>query len=193
MSEDTKQKIIAVGADIIHRKGFNNTGIQEILKACGVPKGSFYYYFESKEAFGVAVARYFSSRLGETAGPLLRDKSYTPLERLKNFFRFFRDYFEKQGWSRGCPIGNLAQEMGDLSGPLQLELSQIVNGMVRAIAPVIREAADAGQISGTIDPERTAGFIVASWHGAILQMKVHKCSAPLDNFEQIVFENLLVR
>ncbi|WP_432735752.1 TetR family transcriptional regulator C-terminal domain-containing protein [Maridesulfovibrio sp. FT414] len=193
MSEDTKQIIIAIGADIIHRKGFNNTGIQEILKACGVPKGSFYYYFESKEAFGVEVARYFAARLGEKSGHLLKDKSFAPLDRLKNFFRFFRNYFEEQGWSRGCPIGNLAQEMGDLSGPLQVELSQIVNGLVRAVAPIIREAAESGQISESIDPECTAGFIVAAWHGAVLQMKVHKCSTPLDNFEQIVFENILVK
>lgn len=191
MSEETKLHIIATGADIIHRKGFNNTGIQEILKASGVPKGSFYYYFNSKEAFGVEVTRYFSARIGEQAVPLLKDRSHPPLERLKLFFRFFRAYFEEQGWTRGCPIGNLAQEMGDLSEQLQTELSEIVNGMVRALVPVIKEAVKLGQVTESLDPESTAGFIVAAWQGALLQMKVHKNGTPLDNFEHIVFNHIL--
>ncbi len=191
MSENTKLHIIKTGAEIIHCKGFNNTGIQEILKASGVPKGSFYYYFDSKEAFGVEVARYFASSIGELAGPLLRDESIPPRERLKNFFIFFIGYFKDQGWSRGCLIGNLAQEMGDLSEQLQVELSGIIDRMSLALAPVIKEAAEQSQIPQSLDPDSTARFIIAAWHGALMQMKVHKSGQPLDNFLHIVFDHIL--
>lgn len=191
MSENTKQHIIETGADLIHKNGFSNTGLQAILKASGVPKGSFYYYFDSKEAFGVEVAKYLAGRFAENAGHLLRDDSKAPLERIRNFFGFFRCYFEEQGWSRGCPIGNLAQEMGDLSKQLQSELTLIFDGMTGALAAVIKEAADSGQISKSLDPAITARFILGAWQGALIQMKVYKSGDPLDNFEHTVFEHIL--
>jgi len=59
MADNTKSRLIEIGAEIIHLKGFNHTGIKEILEAAQVPKGSFYHYFESKEDFGLQVIDYF--------------------------------------------------------------------------------------------------------------------------------------
>jgi TetR/AcrR family transcriptional repressor of nem operon len=53
MKQDAKERVLETGAAIVHRKGFHNTGIQEILKAAEIPKGSFYFYFDSKEDFGL--------------------------------------------------------------------------------------------------------------------------------------------
>ncbi len=191
MSEETRQHIIRTGADIIHRNGFNNTGIMEILKASGVPKGSFYYYFESKEAFGVEVARYFADHFAEQVAHIMNDAGIAPVDRLKMFFGYFKKYFESEGWSRGCPIGNLAQEMGDLSEKLQAELAMIFERMGRSLAAVIAEGQQQGQIAEDLDPYDTAVFIISAWHGAIVQMKVRKSSQPLDIFEKSIFESFL--
>ncbi|MBW1898902.1 MAG: TetR/AcrR family transcriptional regulator, partial [Deltaproteobacteria bacterium] len=82
MKENIKQKILAAGASIIHRKGYNHTGIQEILQTVGVPKGSFYFYFKNKEDFGLQVIDYFVSFFGAQAAPVLNDNSIPPLERM---------------------------------------------------------------------------------------------------------------
>ena len=60
MRQNTRQKILEVGAEIIHLKGYNHTGLQEILQAAGVPKGSFYNYFKNKEDFGLQVIDFFT-------------------------------------------------------------------------------------------------------------------------------------
>ena len=67
MQPNTRDRIIETGAEIIHRKGFNHTGIQEILTAAGVPKGSFYNYFKSKDEFGLEVIDYFSAHFKRIA------------------------------------------------------------------------------------------------------------------------------
>jgi TetR/AcrR family transcriptional repressor of nem operon len=97
----TKEKILMVGAEIIHRKGFNNTGIQEILKAAGVPKGSFYFYFKSKEDFGLHLIDFFGNFLFSICEKYLNDSSGSPIERLRLFFDEFLTYFEKNEFKGG--------------------------------------------------------------------------------------------
>jgi TetR/AcrR family transcriptional repressor of nem operon len=97
----TKEKILMVGAEIIHRKGFNNTGIQEILKAAGVPKGSFYFYFKSKEDFGLHLIDFFGNFLFSRSEKYLNDSRGSPIERLRLFFDEFLTYFEKNEFKGG--------------------------------------------------------------------------------------------
>ena len=91
--QDTKARTIAEGAKLIHEKGFNHTGVQEILQASGVPKGSFYFYFQTKEEFGLAVVDYFSQYMGSKMEMHLSDSSLPHIKRLKNFFDEMMKYF----------------------------------------------------------------------------------------------------
>jgi TetR/AcrR family transcriptional repressor of nem operon len=97
----TKEKILTVGAEIIHRKGFNNTGIQEILKAAEVPKGSFYFYFKSKEDFGLNLIDFFGNILFAKSDEYLNDSRGTPIERLRRFFNEFLTYFQENDFKGG--------------------------------------------------------------------------------------------
>ena len=115
MKQDTKQRILETGAEIIHLKGFNHTGIQEILNAAGVPKGSFYNYFKNKEDFGLQVIDYFIEYFNGLAMNILEDSSVPPFERINRMLNGFIEFFRTKEYTYGCPIGNLAQEMGDLS------------------------------------------------------------------------------
>ena len=115
MKENTKMKILEAGAEIIHLKGYHHTGIQEILDAAGVPKGSFYNYFRNKEDFGLQVIDYFNSFFDQAAKGIFEDPSRSPIERIENIFNWFIDFFKSKDFAYGCPIGNLAQEMGDLN------------------------------------------------------------------------------
>ena len=89
MKTDTRQKILETGARIVHRKGFNHTGIQEILEAAGVPKGSFYNYFKNKEDFGLHVIDYYVVHFEGLAQQMLDDTSLAPLKRLVNILNHF--------------------------------------------------------------------------------------------------------
>ena len=191
MRANTRDRIIETGAGIIHHKGFNHTGIQEILNAASVPKGSFYNYFKSKEDFGLQLIDYFSEQFNRIAKKTLQDTSVSPLNRLYGFLTAFIEHFESQNYEGGCPIGNLAQEMGDLNPAFRQKLKEAIDMMAEAYTSVLAEAQEARKISKNLEVKEAAYFIVAGWHGAIIQMKLEKSIAPLKNHRKFVFEHIL--
>ncbi len=191
MQSNTRDRIIETGAEIIHRKGFNHTGIQEILNAASVPKGSFYNYFKSKDDFGLQIIDYFSAHFKRIAKETLEDTTVSPLNRIYGFLTAFMEYFESQNYAGGCPIGNLAQEMGDLSPAFRKKLSEAIDMMVDAYSRVLARAQRDGKILKSLDIRDTASFIVAGWHGAIIQMKLTQSLAPLKNHRKFIFDHIL--
>jgi TetR/AcrR family transcriptional repressor of nem operon len=191
MQPNTRDRIIETGAEIIHRKGFNNTGIQEILNAASVPKGSFYNYFKSKDDFGLQIIDYFTAHFKRIAAETLEDTRISPLSRIYAFLTAFMEYFESQNYTGGCPIGNLAQEMGDLSPAFRKKLSEAMDKMVGAYSQVLAAAQNDRKILKNLDIKETASFIIASWHGAIIQMKLTRSLDPLKNHRKFIFEHLL--
>ena len=191
MHSNTRDRIIETGAEIIHRKGFNHTGIQEILNAASVPKGSFHNYFKSKDEFGLEIIDYFSAHFKRIAIETLEDTRVSPLSRIYAFLTAFMEYFESQNYAGGCPIGNLAQEMGDLSPVFRKKLSQAIDMMVDAYSQVLAAAQNDGKILKNLDIRETASFIIASWHGAVIQMKLAQSLDPLKIHRKFVFDNIL--
>ena len=191
MQVSTRDRIIETGAEIIHRKGFNHTGIQEILNAARVPKGSFYNYFKNKEDFGLQIIDYFSAHFKRIAAETLEDIRVSPLNRIYRFLTAFMEYFESQNYAGGCPIGNLAQEMGDLSPAFRQKLSEAIGMMIDAYCRVLTAAQKDGKILKSLDIRETAASIVAGWHGAIIQMKLTRTLVPLKNHRKFIFDQIL--
>ena len=191
MKKDTKTRILECGAEIIHLKGFNHTGIQEVLQAAGVPKGSFYNYFKNKEDFGLQVIDYFVEFYSKLAGQILGDCSAPPLERIRNFLRWFIEFFKSKDFAYGCPLGNLAQEMGDLSPAFREKLKQGLDAMVDLHAGILAEAQETGDLSKALNVREAAYFLVYSWHGALMHMKAVKGPAPLENHLKSIFNYVL--
>ncbi|MEE9611524.1 MAG: TetR family transcriptional regulator C-terminal domain-containing protein [Desulfatiglandales bacterium] len=191
MKESTKARILEAGAEIIHLKGFNHTGIQEILSAAGVPKGSFYNYFRNKEDFGLQIIDHFSAQFAFLAKTILEDGKLPPLERIKRVLDWFMDFFQSKDYSYGCPVGNLAQEMGDLSPSFRDKLKGAIDLMAESYLSVIEEAQASGDVSKALDMKGAAYFIVASWHGALIRMKLVKSLEPLKNHSKFVFDCIL--
>ena len=188
--KDVRSTILEKGARIIHKKGFNHTGIQEILDAAGVPKGSFYHYFKSKEDFGLNLLDYYAVYFTSRAESL-KDKNVPPIKRLKDFFEGFLSFFESNGCELGCPIGNLSQEMGDLSPAFRKRLEEIFLMMRSRIEEVLKEALLGGDLPGSLNIRETADFIVNSWEGAIVRMKVQKNTEALRLFDRMIFDGIL--
>lgn len=191
MKRNTAQNIIEAAAPLIHRRGFHHTGLKEIVEAAGVPKGSFYFYFKSKEDFGLALIDHYAQSLYESS-QLNGDTPEEPaLARLRKAFEAHRDIRASQGCEGGCPLGNLAQEMSDLSPRMRERLQKALNAIVANIASLLREARERGEVPGDLDPEQTAGFILDAWEGALLRMKTEKSVEPVDRFLRVVFGKIL--
>jgi TetR/AcrR family transcriptional regulator, transcriptional repressor for nem operon len=191
MKEDTKQKLIMTGAQIMHLKGFNNTGIQEILDKAGVPKGSFYNFFKSKEDFGLQIIDYFVDFFSQIANQFFPDISKSALERIRLFFLWFMDFFKSADYTLGCPIGNFAQEMGDINPAFREKLKSSLDAMAGAFEAVLGEAQSTGVLSQTLNINEAAHFIVTSWEGALMRMKVVKSTEPLETHLKFIFDFIL--
>ena len=189
--QDTKARLIAEGAKLIHEKGFNHTGVQEILQVSGVPKGSFYFYFQTKEEFGLEVVDYFSQYMGSKMEMHLSDSSLPHVKRLKNFFDEMMEYFRHEGCCRGCPIGNLAQELSDLSDTFREKLKNALAMMEARIVASLQAALEANEVATALDPREAAYFILNSWEGALTRMKTEKSLEPLVVFDKMIFGFLL--
>lgn len=191
VKESTRDRIIEIGAHIVHTKGYNNTGIQEVLDRAGVPKGSFYFHFRNKEEFGLEVIDYFAGLLTARAEDCFADEGRPRVERLRALFAGFIEDFRARGFTGGCPIGNLAQEMADLSEIFRARLAGVVEEMRLKIAGLLGDAKAAGELPESLDADAMSGFIMSSWQGALLAMKVRKSAQPLEIFEITIFERLL--
>ncbi|MBU1181156.1 MAG: TetR/AcrR family transcriptional regulator [Proteobacteria bacterium] len=190
MKQDTKQKIIEIGARIIHLKGYNHTGIQEVVKAASVPKGSFYFYFKNKEDFGLHVIDFYNNMYMGMIDPIVNNKNLLPLKRIEKMFDLFIDLFKKLDYTCGCPIGNLSQEMGDLNQALSTKLTESVELIAGVYKDILDEAKQMKEISETIDTQETAEFIVSSWHGSLIRMKIIKSIEPLKLHKRFILNTL---
>ena len=191
VKQDTKQMLIEIGAQIIHQKGYHHTGIQEVIKAAGIPKGSFYFYFASKEDFGLQVIDYFNNKHREMVLPIISDSSLSPVKRLEKLFDWFINRFREMDYTCGCPIGNLSQEMGDLSLAFRNKLKESIDRMVQLILGLLQEGHEKGEVPATLDLEEAANFIVSGWHGSLIRMKIVKSTEPLENHKRFILHTLL--
>lgn len=190
-NETTKDRIIRKGAELVYFKGFNNTGIQEILKAAEVPKGSFYFYFKNKEEFGLSLIDYFSSSIKNIAQNQIQAGADDPIGGLRNFFVLFIGMMKKMNYTCGCPVGNMAQEMSDLSEPFRDRIKAVFSELKGMIRECIIKAKESGRLGNDIDPGQFSEFIFNSWEGALIEMKVSKGARSLDVFMDMVFGVLL--
>jgi TetR/AcrR family transcriptional repressor of nem operon len=189
--QDTKQTLLETGTKLIFRQGYNHTGLNEILESAGVPKGSFYYYFSSKEDFGLQALDDFIERTRALFAAVLEDDTVDPLTRIHRYFDRYADYLESMQCSQGCLLGNLGQELADQNEAFRLKIEEGMNGVADMLASCLRGAQAAGQINAALDPEELAAFIYNSWQGAMLRMKVSKSMEPVYSFKKMLFEVIL--
>lgn len=172
-------------------RGYSGSAVQDITAAAEVPKGSFYNHFESKEAFGGQVLQEFFSDLQRTISSTLEDASVPPVRRLQNYFAAIIETLDGQGYLFGCLIGNFSVELSPLSDVVRTELLRIFEQWVKPFQKCIIEGPETGSIRRDLAPDLLADFLIASWQGAILRMKIERNREPLDQFLTVVFEALL--
>ncbi|WP_209022713.1 TetR/AcrR family transcriptional regulator [Rhodocyclus gracilis] len=187
---DTRNALIRCGVEILTEKSFAATSIGDILGRLNVPKGSFYHYFDSKEAFGCAVidsyAEYFAHKLDRLFG---NDKE-PPLQRIANFIADAERGMERYHFQRGCLIGNLGQEMNCLPEAFRDKLEATFVAWQRRLAACLREAQQEGSLDAAADCCQLAAFFWIGWEGAVLRAKLIGNVAPLRTFASGFFGGL---
>jgi len=182
-----KQQIVEAGLAELHARGYAACSVEGITKAAGVPKGSFYNHFASKEDFAVeAVRRYF-----DVAGWPTSFTETSPLARLRAGFTALYQGVRVREFSRGCMWGNLANEVADHSPAIRGELAEGLDAWSAIVTELVAEAQRAGEIGAGLDPAAVGRFIVNAWEGALMRSRVVRNGQPIDDFFAMIFGSFL--
>jgi len=177
----------------VHSRGFAASGVKEITDAAGVPKGSFYAYFPSKEALAVAILEHYWSDIEARILPLL-DGDGSSHERITRFFHALADEHESADFLLGCLIGNMSLELGGASEPVRAELARILDHWDEALAACVRSGQESsGEIAADVGASELASALIEAWEGAALRGKVTRSRTPYDRFEAVTLPALLTR
>src|SRR3982751_6015582 len=132
-----RRRLLEAGIAMVHSRGFSASGVKDITDAAGVPKGSFYAYFPSKEAFAAAVLEHYWSDIEARLLPIL-DSDGLAQERIRRFFHALADEHEAGDFLLGCLVGNLSLELGGTSAPVRAELLRILDRWSEALTTCVR-------------------------------------------------------
>ncbi|TDV35700.1 TetR family transcriptional regulator [Paraburkholderia caballeronis] len=185
-----REDILAAGVRVMLRSGYEAASVRDICAAAGAPHGSFTNHFRSKEAFAAEVLDRYFAHTKEYVRQALDDASLTLRARLKRYLDIISGVLADDEWSRGCMIGDFSLEIAPHSALLRERLEAIFQEWRALFASCIADAQAAGEIDSAFDPVELAEFLLASWEGAILRMKVERGPAALDRFKHIVFQTL---
>ncbi|WP_371156926.1 TetR/AcrR family transcriptional regulator [Jannaschia sp. 2305UL9-9] len=178
---DTRSHILSTGRRLTAQLGYTGVGLSTLLKEAGVPKGSFYHYFASKEDYGCALLEDFvtgyQTRLDETL-------SHPDMDARSRLLTYFEDWRGKQlgpNPEDRCLVVKLSAEVADLSTGMSSILKAGVSDIIARLALTLEQGAVDGSIPAAIDPEATAEKIYYLWLGASLVASLSHSAAPLDS------------
>lgn len=185
---NVREQLLDAGLRTLHTQGFNGCAVNDITVAAGVPKGSFYNHFESKDALALgALDRFWEA--GESRRALLSDVTRDPVDRLRSHFQALSDAVVRSQFKKGCLIGNFSAEMPS-NDAFNQRLRKIYLAWSRAVAACVLEAQEAGRLRTTASPDAIAAFLVNAWEGAVLRAKVERKPSALEDFQGVVFTSL---
>lgn len=188
---ETREHIIQTGAELILRNGFRATGINTVLDESGVPKGSFYYYFRSKNDFGLAVIDAYAEGYRDRLDATLGDHRRTPLERIRLYLDTAAGDVAESDYSKGCLIGNLGQELAAQNDAFRERLNDVFANWERRFRDCIAEGQQQGEVSSEVDATEAASLLLSGWQGALLRSKLTRSSEPLTHFRNLLFSRVL--
>lgn len=190
---DTRERLLRAGIAALTEKGFSATGIDEVVRRVGVPKGSFYHYFDSKEAFGAALIERYRDYFARKLERYFSDESLAPMARMHAFVTDAQAGMARFDYLRGCLVGNLGQEMGALPESYRTQLSAVFADWQARVSRCLAAAQTAGELSELADCDKLAAFFWIGWEGAVLRAKLERNPAALEIFAEGFFAGLAYR
>ena len=178
---NVREKILTTGQRIMGGKGFSAVGLNEVLAAAGVPKGSFYHYFGSKDAFGEALLeRYFEAYVADMEG-IFRQPGKTKAAQIEDYFAAWQDNQSFEDCQGKCLAVKLGAEVADLSDSMRSALDRGTAAIIARVAAAI----EAGQAEGSLpvqgDAKALAQSLYQLWLGASIMVKIVRTPQPFAN------------
>lgn len=191
MKKDTVNHILEVGTDLFLKNGYGNVGLNRILDTAGIPKGSFYYYFKSKEDFGLQVIRFYSENSLVILKSYLTNTTMDPKTRILSFFKDMRDVYAQKGFTEGCLLGNCSIELSDVSSAFSAAVADELDRWQYCFEDCIAAGQEDGSIKKDKSAQDMAAYILSGWEGALLRMKSSKKPDAIDVFVEFITKYIL--
>ncbi len=166
-----KEDILQKGQDLVREQGYHNTGINDILKVCGIPKGSFYNFFSSKEDFALQIIDLYGKQSADLFTSHLNNTNHPPLQRIKSLYEALIHTHKGEHYRNGCLISNLAFEVAGLNERMANMIDHHYQIELDIISACIQEGQDTGEITQTFTARQLAKYIHNGFHGSLLEMK----------------------
>lgn len=187
---DIPRRLIEAGYVLFARHGYHATGIQQITDEAGVPKGSFYNHFDSKEAFAVAIIQHHGQWVDEAWERCLSDAPAPAAEAIRHVFTRFAAHHEQRG-CQGCLVGNFSAEVSETSVLCRDALNLTLSGWRARLTTLLRRAQAEGSVRTDVPPDALATFFWDAWEGALLRMKVEHHPQALKDTVALLLDHLL--
>jgi len=181
-ANELRGKLLDQGVTLLMEQGYHGTGVQELVQGVGVPKGSFYNYFPSKEAFSAEVVKHYIDPFIKQLDAFLQRKDLTADVALRAYFDELIQETERRDFKGGCLLGNLIGEIGDTSDLCQTSLREAVHRYRDKLREGIARGQREGRFRKDMDAKDMADFLVNVWQGALLRMKIERSVRPLAQF-----------
>ena len=192
MARIDSNTLVDKGLELMYLRGYNDVSIKDLVDAAGMPKGSFYNHFKSKEDFALAVIDRYGELWHGIIQQFLGDRSLPAKSRLERFFDHMISSCETElHYTKGCLAGNFSQEMGDVNPVFAERVDKVFRGAEVHFINAIRDGQQEGTIDPKLDPERTGEFLLNAFEGAMVRMKSARSSEPLLAFRSLVFSTVL--
>lgn len=186
---NVREQIIEAGLKSLLERGFNGVGVQEITTTAGVPKGSFYNHFDSKEALGAELVERYGLNSGHWV--VLTDKSIPPLERLRKHYSGLNRKFIDSNFERGCLLGNFSAELSNQSPLIRDSLVKLFAKWTGDLEVAIADGQADGSISSRQSPGELAAFLLDAYEGTLLRARTERSRRPFDRFMTLAFDTIL--
>jgi len=191
MKEENIKRLLDFGVEIISRKGYHNVGLKELLDSTGIPKGSFYYYFDSKEDFGRKVISHYAKNTLNYLRSILLDKSKSPRERLLFMFKDRASAYKKSAYQVGCLMGDCSNELAGQFKSMQVLLEKKFSTWRDVFKQCIEEGQQLGEFNNNLSAVELADFIINNWEGALSRMKATRSVQPFHLFVKYTMKVVL--
>jgi TetR/AcrR family transcriptional regulator, transcriptional repressor for nem operon len=178
MASTAKARLLEAGLVMLLQRGYHDIGIQPLLDATDVPKGSFYHHFASKEDFALQVIDLYMVEVHRGLDAFLLDETRPPLARVRAFFEGTTEKYRGEGYL-GCLLGGLGQELSGVSEVFRSKVEQCLSEIAQRIGACLAEACKRGDLPAGTDPRRMAELLINCWEGAALRTRLLRDPAPL--------------
>tara|TARA_B110001454_G_scaffold74144_2_gene71729 strand:- start:2452 stop:3054 length:603 start_codon:yes stop_codon:yes gene_type:complete len=192
-SEHTREALIEAGIEQLSEHGYHGTGIKQILDVVNVPKGSFYNFFASKEAFVAEVIAHYSRNLLRQLTDFVEGegKVLTPIDQLRSIYRYSLKQYASHEFKKSCLVGAIAIEISAESEMCRLELDKALKSWLHFFSSVFSQAQSQKLVRDDVSAMDMAAVYWSVWEGALMTMKMSADTKPVKKIMELMLETLL--